>query len=151
MLIQKTLFYKNKLTLVLFVFGSILAVSYFVPFLAPFRESLIMYFRTIWWAILLGLVLGGIIDHFIPEEYISHFLAGPEKQSIVNAVVLGFFMSVCNHGILALAIQFHKKGAATPAVVALLLASPWANLPLTIMLVVFLACFRHFILFLLRS
>jgi len=44
-------------------------------------------------------------------------------------------MSACSHGILALSIELHKKGASNPAVVAFLLASPWANLPLTIMLV----------------
>jgi uncharacterized membrane protein YraQ (UPF0718 family) len=46
-------------------------------------------------------------------------------------------MSVCNHGILAIAMQLHKKGASTPAVIAFLLASPWANFPLTLMLIGF--------------
>lgn len=46
-------------------------------------------------------------------------------------------MSACSHGILALSIQLYKKGASNPAVIAFLLASPWANLPLTIMLIAF--------------
>jgi len=85
----------------------------------------------------LGLLLGGIIDHFIPREYISHILAKPQKKTIFYSVLLGFFMSACSHGILALAIELHKKGASNPAVVAFLLASPWANFPLTIMLIGF--------------
>jgi len=44
-------------------------------------------------------------------------------------------MSVCSHGILALSIQLHKKGASNPAVVSFLLASPWANLTITVMLI----------------
>jgi uncharacterized membrane protein YraQ (UPF0718 family) len=93
-----------------------------------------MYVRKIWWAILLGLLLGGVIDHFVPREYISHILAKPKKRTIFYSVILGFFMSACSHGILALSIELHKKGASNPSVVSFLLASPWANLPLTIML-----------------
>jgi uncharacterized membrane protein YraQ (UPF0718 family) len=44
-------------------------------------------------------------------------------------------MSACSHGILALSIQLHKKGASNPAVVSFLLASPWANFTITIMLI----------------
>jgi len=86
---------------------------------------------------LLGLVLGGIIDHFIPREYVSHILAKPQKKTIFYSVILGFFMSACSHGILALSIELHKKGASNPAIIAFLLASPWANFPLTIMLIGF--------------
>lgn len=96
-----------------------------------------MYLHRIWWAVLLGLFLGGVIDRFIPREYVSHLLAKPSKKTIFYSVILGFFMSACSHGILALSIELHKKGASNPAVVAFLLASPWANFPLTIMLIGF--------------
>ena len=43
-------------------------------------------------------------------------------------------MSACSHGILAIAIELYKKGASTSSVVAFLLASPWANLPITFLL-----------------
>jgi uncharacterized membrane protein YraQ (UPF0718 family) len=43
-------------------------------------------------------------------------------------------MSACSHGILAIAIELYKKGANTSSVVAFLLASPWANLPITVLL-----------------
>lgn len=127
---QKTKWYKNKI----FIVASILGI---LCVLGPFRDAFFMYIHRIWWAILLGLFLGGIIDHFIPREYISHILASPRKRTIFYSVILGFFMSACSHGILALSIQLHKKGASNPAVVAFLLASPWANLPLTIMLMAF--------------
>ncbi|MBN1870434.1 MAG: permease [Candidatus Omnitrophica bacterium] len=128
----------NKTFVVFLALVFAVLISYAVPFLETFRMSLFMYVGSIWWAILLGLVLGGAIDHYVPREYVSGILARSEKKrNIFSAVILGFFMSVCSHGILALAIQLHKKGASTPAVVAFLLASPWANLPLTIMLIGF--------------
>jgi len=133
----KKKWYQNKVAIVTAILALMIGLSYLLPILVPFRQSLLMYFSRIWWAVLLGLALGGIIDHFIPREYISHLLAKPKKSSIFYAVILGFFMSACSHGILALSIQLHKKGASNPAVVAFLLASPWANFPLTIMLIGF--------------
>ena len=129
--------YKNKVAIVGAILVFLCVLSYFLPILGPFRESLLMYARRVWWAVLLGLVLGGVIDRFIPREYISHILAAKRKRTILYSVVLGFFMSACSHGILALSIELHKKGASNPAVIAFLLASPWANLPLTIMLIAF--------------
>lgn len=109
-------------------------LSYVLPALIPFRETLLMYFSKIWWAILLGLFISGLIDHFVPSEYISYFLARRKKRTILFSVFLGFLMSACNHGILALSMGLHKKGASNSSVIAFLLASPWANLPLTFVL-----------------
>jgi hypothetical protein len=81
--------------------------------------------------------LGGIIDYYVPREYISKILSKKKPVTIFNAVSLGFLMSACSHGILALSIQLHKKGASNPAIVSFLLASPWANLTITLMLVGF--------------
>lgn len=134
---RKVPFYKNKLFIVTAVLALVILISYFLQFLAPFRVSILSYIKTIWWAILLGLFLGGIIDYYIPREYISLILAKPRKKTIFYSVFLGFFASACSHGVLALSIELHKKGASNPAVVSFLLASPWANLTITIMLVGF--------------
>lgn len=126
--------WQNKLWLVTFILLVLVAASYAVPVLVPFRASLWMYFRTIWWAVLVGLLLGGVIDHYIPRTYISKILAKPRKRTILHAVGLGFLMSACSHGILALSIELYRKGASIPAVIGFLLASPWANLSITILL-----------------
>ena len=130
-------FYKNKTFIIAAILASLAGLSYVAPILVPFRKSFFMYLKTIWWAILAGLVIGGIMDYYIPREYISHILAKPRKRTIFYSVILGFFMSACSHGMLALAIQLHKKGASNPAVISFLLASPWSNITLTIMLLVF--------------
>ncbi len=127
--------YRNKLVIVVSVLAVLSLLSLWIPLLRAFRRELFDYFRMIWWAILLGLVLGGVIDYFIPREYVSHVLARPYKRTIFYSVFVGFLMSACSHGILALSIQLYKKGASVPAVVAFLLASPWANMTLTIMLI----------------
>ncbi len=83
---------------------------------------------------LAGVALGGAIDHFVPREYIVRLLSGPKKRVIARATLLGFLASTCSHGCLALSIELYRKGAAVPAVVSFLLASPWASMSLTFIL-----------------
>jgi len=128
-------FFKNRLFIVSCVPAIFIIVSFFIPLFAPFRKSFLMYLKAIWWAVAVGLFLGGLIDYYVPKEYISKILARKSPFTIFNVVFLGFLMSACSHGILALSIQLHKKGASNPDVVSFLLASPWANLTITVMLV----------------
>jgi len=113
------------LTIMLFLFGFFYWTALF--------DALWEYLSLIWWAILIGLLLGGVIDHLIPKEYIQNFLATHRKREILYAVLFGFLMSACSHGILAIAMQLYKKGASTSSTIAFLLASPWANLPITVL------------------
>ena len=126
--------YKERLYIVGLITIVLLIISYLIPQLNKLFDAFTDYLRLIWWAILLGLFIGGIIDYFVPREYVSKFLSTHKKKSIFYAVIFGFLMSACSHGILAIAIQLYKKGASIPSVIAFLLASPWANLPITILL-----------------
>ena len=123
----------KKLKIVGGLFIGLFVLSY-LPTLAPLNESFIAYFKIIWWAILLGLLIGGLIDHFVPENFIFKYLGQKKVSAIFYAVIAGFLMSACSHGILAISMQLYKKGASTSAVITFLLASPWANLPVTILL-----------------
>lgn len=132
---EKKPFFKNRIFAVSLIPLLLIALSFFIPQLAAFRNAFLLYLKTIWWAVLLGLCLGGAIDYYVPREYISKILSRKKPATILNAVGLGFLMSACSHGILALSIQLHKKGASNPAVISFLLASPWANLTITVMLI----------------
>ena len=131
--VKKKRWYKEKIFIISLIVFILLCVSYYVKFLNPFFHAFIAYLKIIWWAVLLGLFLGGIIDYFIPREYIEKYLGQHKKRTIFYSVILGFFMSACSHGILAIAIQLYKKGANTSSVIAFLLAAPWANFPLMIL------------------
>ena len=126
--------YKERLYIILIITSILLAVSYFFTVLNPFFHAFIDYLKILWWAILLGFLIGGIIEYFIPNEYIEKYLSRHRKRTIIYAILLGFLMTACSCGILAIAMELYKKGANTSAVVAFLLASPWANLPITILL-----------------
>lgn len=123
----------RRLAIVGGIFITVLLLS-FLPVFAALNESMLAYLRIVWWAVLIGLLLGGIIDYFVPDGFIVRVLGKRTKMTLVNAVIAGFLMSACSHGILAIAIQLYKKGASVPAVITFLLASPWANLPMTVLL-----------------
>ncbi len=126
----------RRLLITLGIFVAVFAAS-MLPVLSSLNESLIEYLSVVWWAVLLGLLLGGVIDYFVPDGFIVRFLGEPKRITLLYAVVAGLLMSACSHGILAIAIQLYKKGASVPAVITFLLASPWSNLPITILLVSF--------------
>tara|TARA_Y100000310_G_scaffold71983_1_gene67921 strand:+ start:1819 stop:2874 length:1056 start_codon:yes stop_codon:yes gene_type:complete len=130
----KKKFYQEKIFQVSIITAIILIAAFFVDFLRPVLDAFIDYTFLIWWALLLGFLIGGIIDYLVPDQYIQKFLSKNKKRTILYSVVFGFLMSACSHGILAIAIELYKKGASTSSVIAFLLASPWANLPITILL-----------------
>ena len=94
-------------------------------------------FQMMWWAIGLGLIIAGIIHALVPQKYIIKTLSAHKKRTLITAAFFGILLSTCCHGILAIAIELYKKGASTPAIIVLLTASPWANLPMTILLCTF--------------
>lgn len=126
--------YKNKVFLTALLTVVLYSLGFFSPLFTKLQMVLGMYLTKIAIPVLIGLLLGGLIDWLVPREYISALLSGNKKRTILSAVFTGFLMSACSHGILALTIQLYKKGASAPAAVAFLLASPWANLPVTILM-----------------
>ena len=131
---QSVPWYKQRIYLVLLFTVLIVIGSYFHPVTQSFFHAFIEYLQLIWWAILLGFFIGGIIDFYIPREYIKKYLSRHQKRTILYSIIFGFLMTACSHGILAIAIELYKKGSSTSSVVAFLLASPWANLPITVLL-----------------
>ncbi len=126
--------YKERLFIVgLFIIVFVI-ISYFITELNPFFNSFKIYFLIMWLPVTIGFLIGGVIDYFIPNKYIEKYLSRHQKRTIIYSIIFGFLMTACCHGILAIAIELYRKGASTSAIVAFLLASPWANLPITILL-----------------
>lgn len=144
---DKRPWYKERLYITGLLVILLFAVSYLFAPLRPLFSALVDYLKLIWWAVLLGLLLGGIIDHLVPREYIEKYLGQHKKRTIFYSVAFGFLMSACSHGILAISMELYKKGASTSSVIAFLLASPWANFPITILFFGFFGLKALFIIF----
>lgn len=104
------------------------------PAAAPVSAVYLDYVHKVFVPFLVGLFIGGLVDYAIPKSYIVKWLSGPRKRVIARATLLGFLASSCSHGCLALTMELYRKGASTPAVVSFLLASPWASMSLTLIL-----------------
>jgi len=126
--------YRQRLFVVTLATAGLLMAGLLLDPLRPFHDAFMDYLGLIWWAVLLGFLVGGVIDYFVPREYIEKYLSRHRKRTILYSIVFGFLMSACSHGILAISIQLYRKGANTSSVIAFLLASPWANLPVTVLL-----------------
>lgn len=131
----KKLWYQNQISLSFIGVGILVLATATIPFLSPLRQNLWMYARLVTGYFLLGVLIGGLIDYFVPKETISKYLAGSQKRTIFRSVFLGFLMSTCSHGILAISMALYKKGASVSSVISFLLASPWANMAVTVLLV----------------
>jgi uncharacterized membrane protein YraQ (UPF0718 family) len=90
------------------------------------------------WPIGLGLLVGGLIHQWVPQAFIERALSGNQKRVVIRAALLGVLASTCSHGCLAIAVQLYRKGASVAAVISFLLASPWANIALTLLILRFL-------------
>ena len=65
---KTTPWYKEKLYIIALVTVVLLTISYFFEPLRMVFDSYVSYGRKIWWAVLLGLLIGGLIDKFINNK-----------------------------------------------------------------------------------
>lgn len=124
----------NKLFLTLLFAGGLFCLSLFIEPLRLFRHHFLEYAGMVWFPLLLGLLIGGTIEVYVPRSYIIKLLAQKSLKTIFRATALGFIFSGCSHGCLAIAFELYKKGASVPAVISFLLASPWTNISITLLL-----------------
>ncbi len=144
---EEHLWWQDKIVILAGIYLLVFILSPGISFLWPLTTALFMYIKTMAVPVFIGIVFGGLIEWLVPKEYVSKLLAQKTKRTIPIAVFMGFLMTACSHGILAISMQLYKKGASGPSVVAFLLASPWANLPLTVIMFGFFGLKAFFIIF----
>ncbi len=72
----------RKLQIFSGIFLLVFAASFLQP-LAPLNQSLLDYLSIIWWAVLLGLFIGGCIDYFVPDGFLIRFLGQKKKRTLL--------------------------------------------------------------------
>ncbi|AFM26166.1 permease [Desulfomonile tiedjei] len=76
---------------------------------------------------LIGAVIGGLIETFIPQEWVSRILAGRTHTSILIAAGLGAVFPVCECAIIPVVRRLLHKGVPASAAIAFLLGGPIVN------------------------
>lgn len=105
-----------------------------IPHIEHFVGSVFEFLGTMWWGILIGLLVVGFMNK-IPKEYFQAMLGrGDTYGGIFRAALAGLVLDMCNHGILMVGAKLYERGASLAQVMTFLIASPWNSLSLTIIL-----------------
>ena len=100
-----------------------------------FSESVFDLMNTIWWGIVIGMVMVGVLAK-IPREFVISILGrGGGLNGILRATLGGLLLDLCSHGILMVGAKLYERGATTGQVMAFLIASPWNSFSLTLILI----------------
>lgn len=106
-----------------------------VPFLNMASHSVFELMNVLWWGILLGMLMVGILSH-IPREFVISLMGkGGTVGGLVRATLAGVLLDLCSHGILMVGAKLYERGVSAGQVMAFLIASPWNSFSLTIILI----------------
>ncbi len=77
----------------------------------------------VWWALVLGFLLSGIVQAWVPRTQMARALGGRGPRSLALATGLGAASSSCSYAAVAIAKSAFQKGASFPAAMAFQFAS----------------------------
>jgi hypothetical protein len=78
--------------------------------------------------LVIGFLVAGIIQEFIPARILLRYFGKNDWQSLARASLAGLAVSVCSCGAIPLSVTLRQKGASTATALTFLLATPWAGL-----------------------
>jgi len=104
-----------------------------VPVVGSFATGIHHVVNTIWWGVLLGMLMIGMLSR-VPREFVIGTLGPSGVTGIVRATFAGVLLDLCSHGILMVAAKLYERGASTGQVIAFLIASPWNSFSMTLIL-----------------
>jgi uncharacterized protein len=76
---------------------------------------------------MIGALIGGIIEAFVPPEFVQRLLSGRTKSAIFVAAGLGVIFPICECAIVPIVRRLINKGVPLPAAIAFLLGAPIVN------------------------
>ena len=77
----------------------------------------------VWWALVLGFLLSGIVQAWVPRGRIESSLGGEGARQIGLATALGAASSSCSYAAIAIAKSLFQKGASLGTALAFQFAS----------------------------
>jgi uncharacterized membrane protein YraQ (UPF0718 family) len=87
-----------------------------------FEQSFLMAYE-VWWALVLGFAISGIVQAWVPRERIQATLSGGGPRPIAWATGLGAASSSCSYAAIAIAKSLFQKGASAASALAFQFAS----------------------------
>jgi uncharacterized membrane protein YraQ (UPF0718 family) len=87
-----------------------------------FEQSFLMAYE-VWWALVLGFAISGVIQAWVPRERIEGALSGSGFVPVAKATGLGAASSSCSYAAIAIAKSLFQKGASAVTALAFQFAS----------------------------
>ena len=94
----------------------------------------------VWWALVLGFLLSGIVQAWIPRERLERALGGRGTRWVALATGLGAASSSCSYAAVAIGKSLFQKGASFTAAMVFQFASTNLVFEIGIVLWIFLGC-----------
>jgi uncharacterized membrane protein YraQ (UPF0718 family)/YHS domain-containing protein len=92
----------------------------------------------VWWALVLGFALSGIVQAWVSHERLERVMGGRGLGATLRATGLGAASSSCSYAAIAIAKSTFQKGAGLPAALAFMVASTNLVFEIGIVLWIFL-------------
>jgi len=86
------------------------------------KDSFLMAWE-VWWALVLGFTISGVVQAWVPRERIQDTLAGAGARPVGWATGLGAASSSCSYAAIAIAKSLFEKGASAASALAFQFAS----------------------------
>jgi uncharacterized protein len=80
-------------------------------------------FWEVWWALVLGFALSGIVQAWVPRARLEHALGGRGLRQVLLATGLGAASSSCSYAAIAIAKSIFAKGASLTSAITFQFAS----------------------------
>src|SRR5690348_10388992 len=77
----------------------------------------------VWWALVLGFAISGVVQAWVPRARIEHALGGSGPRPVGLAIGLGAASSSCSYAAIAIAKSLFTKGASAASALAFQFAS----------------------------
>ncbi len=87
-----------------------------------FKDAFLMAWE-VWWALVLGFAISGIVQAWVPRERIERALSGSGPKPVALATGLGAASSSCSYAAIAIAKSLFQKGASASTALAFQFAS----------------------------
>lgn len=96
-------------------------------FIILYLRSLIDLILDIGVWLILGFLVAGIVQEFIPARILLKYFGNNDWKAIGRASLAGLAVSVCSCGAIPIAVTLRTKGASTATALTFLLSAPWAG------------------------
>jgi len=106
-----------------------------IQWLSVLSGSVYELINTIWWGLVLGIIMVALLSK-VPREFVISILGkNGGLGGVVRATLAGVLLDLCSHGILMVGAKLYERGASAGQLIAFLVASPWNSFSLTLVLI----------------